>query len=36
MSSSTRTAHTTYRTGVAEQIGKYSDAVEGAAGMRWL
>jgi enamine deaminase RidA (YjgF/YER057c/UK114 family) len=36
MSSSTHTAHTTHRTGVAEQIGKYSDAVEVAAGLRWL
>jgi 2-iminobutanoate/2-iminopropanoate deaminase len=36
MTSSTRTAHTIHDIGVAEQIGKYSDAVETTDGLRWL
>jgi 2-iminobutanoate/2-iminopropanoate deaminase len=36
MTSSTQTAHTIRNIGVAEQIGKYSDAVETTDGLRWL
>ncbi|MDM0114084.1 Rid family hydrolase [Variovorax sp. J22R133] len=33
---STRTTHATHNIGVAEQIGKYSDAIETAPDLRWL
>jgi 2-iminobutanoate/2-iminopropanoate deaminase len=36
MTNPTATLNKIHNTGVAEQIGKYSDAVEAAAGLRWL